>query len=108
MAHAGRRPADAALPPARRRFAHGRPRWLLRRPSAKDLKDLSAVGRKPTLRYVPITGVTTPARSHRLDAARFRRGTYQTVRVPGARPRPQAHQPRNDASDRQLAVFLRE
>src|SRR5712671_717268 len=61
MAHAGRRPADAARPPARRRFAHGRPRWLLRRASAQDLKGLSAVGREPTLRYVPATGVTTPA-----------------------------------------------
>ncbi len=40
-----RRPADAALPPRRPRFAPGRPRRLLRRTTPKDLKGLSAVGR---------------------------------------------------------------
>ena len=38
----------------------------------------------------------------------FRSRNDQIVRVPGARPLAQAHQPRHHASDRQLAVFLRQ
>src|SRR5947209_2396592 len=62
MAHGRRRPAHAPLPSAGPRFAHGRPGRVLRGPSAKDLKGLSAVGRCPTLRYVAVRGLESPAR----------------------------------------------
>ena len=45
----GRRPAHPALPARRPGPAHGRARRLLRRPTRKDLKDLSPVGRRPAL-----------------------------------------------------------
>ena len=61
--HRRRRPADAALPPARPQFALVRARRLLRRPPAKGVKDLSAlVGRRAPLRYLP-AGLRKPALS---------------------------------------------
>src|SRR5260370_699619 len=62
MAQGGWRPAYAPLPSARPRFAHGRPGRLLRGPSAKDLKGLSAVGHCPSLRYVAVPGMESPVR----------------------------------------------
>ena len=93
-AHAGRRPAHPALPSARSRPAHGRPRRLLRRPAAKRFegRSIAQVGRcrQPFAICLrgPSAGHAAPARAREasaFDGARFDRGADQAVPAPGAR-----------------------
>ena len=101
VADAGGRPADAAvpLPDADSRMA-GLDGFYAARLS-QDIEGFIRgwPGSLPFAMFRPREWTNARQEgSHHLDVARFRRGTYQTVGVPGARRRAQAHQPRNDAS----------